>query len=173
MKGSLRVPVKYSISAIAAGCVILTSSAALSAECLMPDEMAAEQIQRLQTTLMVGALQCRNASELNMTATYNSFIKRHGAIISAYNQTLSDYFKRTVDRNHERAMDRHVTSLANVISSQANKDRYFCLKVSQLGLKTLSPEGESLGEIATANTISVTKLKQCSSQRQLEANNDH
>jgi|GEM_PF-2830640 len=173
MKGSLRVPVKHSISAIAAGCVILTSSAAFSAECLMPDEMAAEQIQRLQTTLMIGALQCRNASELNLTATYNSFIKRHGPIISAHNQTLSDYFKRTVDGNHERAMDRHVTTLANVISSQANKDRYFCLKVSQLGLKTLNSKGKSLREIAIANTISSIKLKQCSPQRQLEANNGH
>lgn len=173
MKGSLRVPVTRYISAFAAVFFTFSSTAALSADCLLEDEMAAEQIRRLQTTLMVGALQCRHASELNLTGTYNSFLKRHGPIVAAYDQTLSQYFKRTSTGNHQRAMDSHVTALANSISAQAHKDRYFCLKVAQLGLKTLGPDGANLRVVAIENSISHSDLKQCPGNRHLEANNGH
>lgn len=151
----------------------LSAAAFAETQCLNESESAAEKIRRLQTTLMVGALQCRNASGLNLTGNYNIFVQRHGAVVSAYNRTLRDYFQRIVGKKYQGAMDRHITSLANSISSKAYKDRNFCLKVAELGLKTLNPKGETLEQIADANGIVKSTLQQCPSSRHIEASNQH
>ncbi|MGD8326363.1 MAG: hypothetical protein PVF65_05560 [Sphingomonadales bacterium] len=151
----------------------INSTVAAQTQCLNESESAAEKIRRLQTTLMVGALQCRNASNLNLTGNYNIFIQRHGAIVSAYNQTLKGYFQRAIGKKYQRAMDRHITSLANSISSKAYKDRDFCFKVAELGLKALNPGGKTLEQIAATNSVINSTLQQCPSNRHIEASNQN
>ncbi|RMF00330.1 MAG: hypothetical protein D6773_11620 [Alphaproteobacteria bacterium] len=142
---------------------VLLPQAAASASCLAPDEAAAEQVRRLQTTMMVGALQCRNNPELRITQRYNEFIKRYGGVITAHNRVLVRYFQRTQGGNYRSAMDRHVTSMANTISRAGINDRNFCDDVARLVDASIEGEGRDLVEIARWSSLTQTEVPVCRS----------
>lgn len=136
-----------------------------AAGCMTADEAAAEQVRRLQTTLMVGALQCRNAPELRVRETYNSFIKRYGASISAHNRILTRYFQRTEGEAFQRVMDSHITQLANSVSRLGHSERGFCEKVAGLGQSSLSSAPSDIVTLAQKNTLITSKFSNCEPTR--------
>lgn len=156
--------VKLSLNFVAIA-ALATSLAATSASaaggCMTADESAAEHVRRLQTTLMVGALQCRARPELEVTANYNKFVERFGATVAAQNKILTRYFQRTYGGNYQTEMDREVTAMANGISRIAHTDGGFCETVAAIGRETLAPKIRDLVELAQWRVVAPSKLATC------------
>ncbi|MFZ5610165.1 MAG: hypothetical protein ACOY99_11225 [Pseudomonadota bacterium] len=138
----------------------LAPNTARAGGCMTADEAMAEEVRRLQTTLMVGALQCRSQPALRTAEIYNRFVQRHGAAIAAQNRIFTRYFQRTYGANHQSAMDSHITVLANTASRLGHMDGNFCARVTALGEATLTANG-GLAETAHKNTLVAGTLKSC------------
>lgn len=148
-------------SALSAAILVAAMSGTASAQtCLTTDEAAAETVRRLQTTLMVGALQCRAYKDLNVTAKYNQVVQRYGSSISAHDQILTRYFKRTHGNGFRRAMDSYATMMANEASQSARKVTGFCQSVSAIGDQLLKSPQDILA-IAERNRLTSTSLQAC------------
>ncbi|MGD1953914.1 MAG: hypothetical protein ACFBZ9_01460 [Sphingomonadales bacterium] len=129
--------------------------------CLSANESTAEKVRRLKTTLMVGALQCTSAPHLRVTESYNAFVETHGLSIQSHDQVLSGYFERIHGKAYRRAMDRHVTSMANKVATQRYKTAGFCEKVAALAERSLTRSADALLAVAEANTIAPRTMASC------------
>lgn len=136
-------------------------ASAQSNNCLSGSEAQAEQVRRLKTTLMVGALQCSHAPHLKVTERYNAFVETHASLIKDQNDVLAGYFKRVHGKAHRRAMDRHVTSTANKVATQSYKTAGFCEKIAVLAERSLGQSPQLLVSIAGTNTLAPSTLKTC------------
>ncbi|MEM7570525.1 MAG: hypothetical protein AAF337_12095 [Pseudomonadota bacterium] len=141
--------------------VTTATATAQTPGCLSAGEAQAEQIRRLKTTLMVGALQCSHASHLKVTESYNAFVETHSKAIVDHDAVLSGYFKRVHGATHRRAMDRHVTSTANKVATQSYKTAGFCEKVAALAEQALSQSPQTLISVAQTNTLAPATIKSC------------
>lgn len=136
---------------------VFTTAPAAAANCLTADEAAAERVRRLQTTLMVGALQCRNHAELGVTDLYNRVVRQYGPVISAHNKILVRYFQRSHGGAYQAVMDKHVTAMANVISRAAQSDAGFCSEVARIGHEMLVPGARDIVDQAHWTTLVVVE----------------
>jgi len=141
--------------------VAVAAQPSAPAQCLSKDEVVAEKIRRLKTTLMVGALQCDRASHLRVAESYNAFVETHGATIQAHDQTLTRYFQRAHGSSYRKMMDRHVTSMANKVATQSYKTTNFCEAVAALASASLTNSPETLLAVADQNMIATAKLAPC------------
>jgi len=148
----------------------LAASPAHAAGCLTADEAAAERVRRLQTTLMIGALQCRREAALRMADIYNQVVRRYGAVISAHNKILTRYFQRTHGAGYQAAMDSHVTSMANIIARSAQRDPGFCGAAAQIGQQMLKPDAADIVDQANwAKLVDIGGPPACQPARTLRA----
>lgn len=104
-----------------------------SASCVTPEERAANQLRSLQTQMMVGALQCRGRRDLGQRTYYNQFVKMYKSELGASGKTLIAYFQRAYGDKSKIMLDKHVTSLANTISSGSRDVPEFCSGIASLG----------------------------------------
>ncbi|GAB4154100.1 MAG: hypothetical protein Tsb0016_26470 [Sphingomonadales bacterium] len=150
----------------------MPTSFAQAANCLTADEAAAERVRRLQTTLMIGALQCRNRDDVKVADIYNQVVRQYGPVISAHNQILTRYFQRTHGSGYQRAMDRHVTAMANVIARAAQKDPGFCGATAEAGLALLAPDAADIVDQAQwTELVAVQGVDACEPVRSRRAEN--
>lgn len=143
---------------------------AVAADCLTADEAAAERVRRLQTTLMIGALQCRNHTELGVADLYNRVVRQYGPVISAHNKILIRYFQRSHGATYQAVMDKHVTAMANVISRSAQRDPGFCGDVARIGQEMLQPGARDIVDQARwTNLIAIDGVRACEPVRSQRA----
>ncbi|GER08244.1 hypothetical protein GCM10007972_17660 [Iodidimonas muriae] len=105
------------------------------AQCMDAKERAAHDMRLLQTQLMVGALQCRGRKDLGQRAYYNEFIRSHRDDLARHGNALVGYFERSYGQNYKVMLDKHVTSLANAVSSAVRTTPDFCTKIAQIGAR--------------------------------------
>lgn len=117
---------KYLIFTIA----LMFSTNVLAQQCYSPTEFEAEQGLRIHSELMVISLNCQHVHHVNgnLYMQYKDFTRRHGNLISAYEQTLKNYYTRAGNVNPEKSINDLRTSLANRISNDAArmKPNVFC-----------------------------------------------
>ena len=121
------LPVTNSIKTAVLATALITATSAQATLCMSGDEVAAEQIRRMQTTLMVGSMKCAYLTDYQLGIKYNQFIDTHTTSIKAHNQVLKTYFKRKDGSNYRRVMDRYITDMANAVSMAAHNDPYLSL----------------------------------------------
>ncbi|MEO0413201.1 MAG: hypothetical protein AAF221_15335 [Pseudomonadota bacterium] len=141
--------------------VFAAGAASAQTPCLSGGEAEAEQVRRLKTTLMVGALQCSHAPHLKVTESYNAFVETHANLIKSHDTILTGYFQRVHGKAHRRAMDRHVTSTANRVATQSYKTAGFCEKVAALAERSLVQSQQTLLTVASTNVLAPSTLQSC------------
>ena len=78
--------------------------------CAKPPELAALDVQGLQSRLMVTALSCDARHD------YNAFIERYRGVLAAEDKTLAAYFTRNYGSAAQAQHDNYITALANAQS---------------------------------------------------------
>jgi hypothetical protein len=100
-------------------------------KCYSPVEAEAEQGIRIHSELMVIGLNCQHMTPrgwTNFYAQYRDITKKHASLISGYENTLIQYFRKTGERNPEGQFNDLRTDLANKVSVDAAQMRpdVFC-----------------------------------------------
>lgn len=135
---------RYFVFAIA----LILSTQASARQCYTPTEFEAEQGLRIHSELMVISLNCQHVNHVNgnLYMQYKDFTRRHSNLISAYEQTLKDYFTLTGEPNPEKAINDLRTSLANRISNDAArmKPNVFCKAYGDRIIKALQMDRNKL-----------------------------
>jgi hypothetical protein len=108
----------------------LILSTSVQAQCYSAAEVEAEQGLRIHSELMVISLNCQHVSHQsgNLYIQYKDFSRQHQDLISNYESTLKNYYRRTGSANPERAINDLRTDLANKVSTDAArmKPNVFC-----------------------------------------------
>ncbi len=78
--------------------------------CAKPPELAALDVQGLQSRLMVTALSCDARDQ------YNAFVDRYRTMLAAEDKTLASYFARNYGGSAQAEHDSYITALANAQS---------------------------------------------------------
>jgi hypothetical protein len=92
---------------------LLSGPALAQSACTPKEEAAASQLRAVQTSLMVAALSCREASP-KVLADYNSFLRSSKDVITSANTVLKKRFIRLHGPTAgQRAYDVYTTSMAN------------------------------------------------------------
>ena len=107
------------------------SSAAYAASCYNLSEAEAEQGIRIHSELMVIGLNCQHMQfkdGSNLYLKYRDFTSRHSGLLSGYENTLMEYYRRTGQGNPETKLNTLRTSFANKVSRDAAemKPHNFC-----------------------------------------------
>lgn len=99
------------LGAVLAGAV---AAMPVHAACWSGDAAEATQIRNLQTRLMVATLKCQTAG-IDITATYNDFVRARRGTLAAANVRIKNHFADAAGNSMEAqaGYDRFVTSLAN------------------------------------------------------------
>ncbi|PWR23946.1 hypothetical protein [Zavarzinia compransoris] len=100
--------------------------------CRKPAELAADDVRRLQTELMVAALRCHKDADLKIADKYNSFVRKFSDEMVAQTKTLQVLFKREYGGSHMKQFDIYVTALANEISQRSQRTPSYCKQVADL-----------------------------------------
>lgn len=142
--------------------LIVTLSAALGAAtaeaaCRTDAEIKAEKVRVLQTELMVGALKCGRQPGMDMRASYNAFVNRFTPQLIAHAEAMKGYFRRAHGPSYQAHMDRHITEIANMVSSLSNASSGFCADVAARASETLAltPSEIAGGEVGVSLTALV------------------
>lgn len=90
--------------------------------CFTPRQVAAEQLLRLQSELMVIGLSCRQTSQGHqLIPIYQKFSKRFSSSIRDAESELSTYFENQ-GQNPESKLDKFRTEVANTFAQQVASD---------------------------------------------------
>lgn len=124
-----------------------------AASCVTPAERAAKMVRHLQTQLMVGALQCRGDREQDQRGIYNRFVTENGAALRQHAQALSAHFRRGHGPDHRKALDGHITGVANLVSAESRTIEDFCGRIAAFGNSLF--EGGSIDLVSAAATAPI------------------
>lgn len=119
-----------------------------AASCVTPAERAAGMVRHLQTQLMVGALQCRGDREQGQRANYNRFVTENGPALRRHAQAMSAHFRRGHGPDYQKALDGHVTGVANLVSAESRTIEDFCSRIAAFGASLF--EGHEVDLVAAA-----------------------
>jgi len=110
---------------ILAGAVIVSTigTEAVLADCMQQDERRSEQARYVQTSLMVGAIQCR--AKADFRDLYNRFVKLHQTELTESYAAIDRYLKA----NHKMTIDKYLVGQANYVSVASYKTPDFCEKL--------------------------------------------
>lgn len=125
------VPVAPGAPRIGPGVMIQADSVAPKG-CRKPDELAADDVRRLQTELMVAALRCHKDADLKIADKYNAFVRKFSDEMVVQTKTLQVLFKREYGGSHMKQFDIYVTALANEISQRSQRTAGYCKQVAAL-----------------------------------------
>jgi hypothetical protein len=114
-------------------CFLITlffSTSVIAQQCYTQSEFEAEQGLRIHSELMVISLNCQHIHHIsgNLYMQYKDFTRQHANLISDYEKTLKNYYRRTGSANPEKEINDLRTNLANKISNDAArmKPNVFC-----------------------------------------------
>ena len=126
--------------------------------CLGKEEVKADRMRALQSTLMVAALNCNHKPALNLNQTYNSFVQIHRSSLVGHADTLRAHFKEHYGKKHEAELNRYVTRLANEISLGSFDDPQFCERMSSFGKTLLELDDAVLQTAAYYQNVSLPEV---------------
>ena len=112
-----------------------------------PKELVAALTWTMRAGLNVAALQCQFAPPLRTVENYNNMLQQHSAELQATYATMGAYFKRTVGKNWQTALDDFTTKTYNSFST-LRAQLSFCETASSIGEETYSRPRGHLAEIA-------------------------
>lgn len=160
------LPVTNIIKTAVLATALVSAPSAQATMCMSGDEVAAEQIRRMQTTLMVGSMKCAYLTDYQLGVKYNRFIDTHASSIKAHNKVLKSYFKRKDGAEYRRVMDSYITNMANAVSMAAHNDPYFCVKVAELA-DNINLGTSDLTSVARLNRVIPSDFPSCIGEAQL------
>ncbi|QNT79509.1 hypothetical protein [Entomobacter blattae] len=128
---------------------LLNSGAMAASQCKPAPAKEAFQVQGLKSELMVTALTC------NAQDKYNAFVAKFRSFLSAEENTLDNYFRKTYGRRAKTQHDDYITQLANVQSAEGLKSgTIFCLQRTSMFDEVAALEtAEDLSNYAEAKNI--------------------
>jgi hypothetical protein len=130
---------------------LLIAGPALANACMRPEERSAFDVRALRTYLMVSALNCRQGE------SYNTFVRRFGAELSAAERAATAYFQRAYGGQMRSRFDAYNTNLANEHSEDAIRaGSFFCRDVEPLFRQALATPGPQLAQFAAERNIPQT-----------------
>ncbi|MDD3446299.1 MAG: hypothetical protein PHS60_12865 [Zavarzinia sp.] len=125
------LPVAPGAPRVGPGAIVVADAVAPQG-CRKPAEMAADDVRRLQTELMVAALRCHKDEKLKIADKYNAFVRKFSDEMVSQTKTLQVLFRREYGGSHMRRFDTYVTALANEISQRSQRTAGYCQKVADL-----------------------------------------
>ncbi|WP_076068452.1 hypothetical protein [Sphingomonas montana] len=112
-----------------------------------PKEYSAHLLWNMRAGLNVAALQCQFAPPLAAVKNYNTLLKQHdGELNSAY-ETVTGYFKRTMPKGWQVALDQYTTKTYNGFST-LHAQLGFCETAAAIGRDAIGRERGKLHETA-------------------------
>jgi hypothetical protein len=110
-------------------------------------EYGAHLLWNMRAGLNVAALQCQFAPPLAAVKNYNTLLKQHDAELNAAYDTVSGYFKRTVPKGWQVALDQYTTKTYNGFST-LHAQLGFCETAAAIGRDAIGRERGNLHETA-------------------------
>jgi len=127
---------------------LLIAAPALANVCMRAEERNALNVRALQSYLMVTALSCQRGE------SYNQFVRRFGAELSAAARASSAYFQRAHGAQARTRFDSHSTNLANEHSEDGIRaGAFFCRDAEPLFSQALATPGPQLAQFAVKRNI--------------------
>ena len=121
MKGFVRGTLAAGVAAAA----LMATSAFATEISISEKERASLEMRLMQSELMVAALSCSSAD------SYNAFVTRYKAELTAYGKTMQDLFKRVHGGNAFSQINSFVTRVANEASLKMALNSHFCDEAAQ------------------------------------------
>jgi hypothetical protein len=137
-------------------CLLVASGAQAAPACYVGGEIEADQAVQYQTELMVMSGACG-------THNYTDFLQRNSSIISTYQSTLIEHYRRG-GRNPEQTFESYLTHLANQSSLRLGEQTPAALCAQSAdwlkAADTLGPE-EFRRLVASRATVRKTAYRRC------------
>jgi len=127
--------VRGTIVAGVAAAALITNVASATEISVSERERASLEMRLMQSELMVAALSCSSAE------SYNAFVTRYKAELTAHGKTLQDLFKRVHGGNAFSQINSFVTRVANEASLKMALNHHFCEEAGQMFQTLLQTSG--------------------------------
>lgn len=148
---------------------------AANAECFTQTEWQAVNVQMLQRTLQVAALECTNVAGHSYDEQYNSFIARFHDRLMADGVAFRHHFRRVYGSSADTYQDRFVTQMANNASAKSMNSVNYCADPATAQMfKTALAVDAAQFEQAAVTAMSGNDLGQvCSSKAKVVLASSH
>lgn len=104
---------------LVAGYIVGFSNVQAANRCYSPEQVAAEQMLRLHSELMVITVTCRQSSQgQDLVSAYTGFTNSHLNAIKQAETTLTEYYKQTYGGDGISRLDKLRTQLGNEFGQQ-------------------------------------------------------
>jgi hypothetical protein len=112
-----------------------------------PKEYSAHLLWNMRAGLNVAALQCQFAPPLAAVRNYNTLLKQHDGELNAAYDSVTGYFKRTMPKGWQVALDQYTTKTYNGFST-LHAQLGFCETAAAIGRDAIGRQRGSLHETA-------------------------
>ncbi|MBI1775568.1 MAG: hypothetical protein HYR63_09490 [Proteobacteria bacterium] len=129
---------------VALGLAVAPVAEAVAAQCVNRPEIEARQVRLLQTELMVAALSCKHGESYEFSDHYNAFVNKFRGSLQQHAAVLKQEYRRLYGAQHESALDRFITQIANTAAERSLHQPNYCVTVRPVFEEVLTLKASDL-----------------------------